>query len=88
MVPAIVGSNPRRSATGRDAQKEGGVMPKEKFSETTGQSIGLHWGDRHTQVSVNFEGRTLFADLDYSEIDRLIKALRRAKKARLRDYQE
>jgi len=65
-------------------------MPKETFysSPKADEVITLSWGDRHTQIGVRYDGGELFADLDYSDIDRLIKSLRRAKRSRLKDYQE
>jgi hypothetical protein len=61
-------------------------MPKEIFSESRWSRIGLHWGDRSTQISVKWEDVEVFANLSVKDIDRLRKALLRAKRARNKDY--
>lgn len=63
-------------------------MPKETFNDNRFQSIGLHWGERNTQVSVRNDDTEVFASISVDEIDRLIKALRRAKRARSKSWQE
>jgi hypothetical protein len=63
-------------------------MPKEVFSESRWQAIELRWGDRNTQIGVTYDETQVFASLSLHDIDRFIKALKRAKKARSRDYHE